>query len=129
MEWHNREKTIQLVTLMDCHWNWHHFADAIQQQVTMAQTVEHPLHVIFDFSVCPRFPQRGLMTRLPELMTTGAGNEELIILVRANRIFITMIQTVGKIFNLKKTLSRFHFVDSMEQAYMEIKAFESGHPL
>ncbi|MEL6307910.1 MAG: hypothetical protein AAFQ52_07190, partial [Chloroflexota bacterium] len=111
-------KTILLVTVDPIDWTWKDAHNIVRTQVEMMQTVAHTVHTIFAFTTSPRMPNRDekLFTHLRSLLNTRADNEGLSIFVGTNKLFSTLLNTVGKVNRLTWLIEKYHFVTTFDQA-------------
>jgi hypothetical protein len=124
-EWYNEEKTIVLVRSIDPNWTWEDATNAVKEQVTLSETVAHPVHAIFHFEQRPNVPVSGAIQNLQKLMNYRAKNEDLGIFVNINQMLMTLLNTVGRIYKLREFVSKYRFVSTMEEAFEEIEKYES----
>lgn len=125
-DWYNDEKTIILVESTDADWTWQDMQEAVEEQVTLTETVEHPVHIIFHFMVRPNIPRSGAFQNLPRLMEYRAKNEDLGVFVGFNMLLGTLLKAVGKVYGLRNLVDTYRFVDTMEEALAEIANYEQA---
>jgi len=125
-EWYNEEKTIVIVRSLDSNWTWEEATEAIEAQISLAETVEHPVHNIFYFEERPNIQVSGAIRHLEKLMNLRAKNEDLNIFVNINRMFSSLLNTVSKIYKLGNFLAKYRFVDTLEEALEEIEQYEAA---
>lgn len=123
-EWYNEEKTIVLVRTIDPNWTWKDATEAVQEQVTLAETVEHPVHIIFHFEERPNMPVKGAIQNIQKLMNYRAKNEDLGVFINMHRMLTSLLNTVGKVYKLRDLMETYRFVDTMEEALEEIAKYE-----
>lgn len=123
-EWYNEEKTIVLVHTLESNWTWKDATEAVKEQVTLSETVEHPVHIVFHFEERPNMPAKGAIQNIQKLMNYRAKNEELGIFININRMLLSLLNTVGKIYKLRDFIASYRFVDTMEEALEEIAKYE-----
>lgn len=125
-EWHNEEKTIVVVTSLISDWTWDDAKEAIEAQVALTETVEHPVHVVLYFKERPNIPVTGAFQHLQKLMKLQAKNEDLSIFININRTLTTLLNTIGKIYKLRDLVAQYRFVSTMEEALEEIANYEAA---
>lgn len=124
-EWYNEEKTILVLTALLADWTWEEATEAIETQVKLAETVEHPVHIVLYFKERPNVPVSGAFQHLQKLMQLKAKNEELSIFININNMLTTLLKTIGKIYKLRDLVADYRFVATMEEALEEIEKYES----
>jgi len=126
VEWHSSDKKICVITVLEDNWDWEIAVEAIQKQVELCETVEHPVHVVFHFKVRSNIPRQGAFQNLPRLMKYRAPNEDLGIFVGFNAMLSMLLQTAGKIYGLRELVAKYRFVDTMQEALAEIERYEAA---
>ena len=129
-DWYNEEKTIILVRSLERSWGWDEATEAIHDQIALAESVDHPVNIIFHFEERPAMPVEGALKTLEKLMSMRAKNEALSVFVNINVIFKTLLNNAGKIYRFGDLLAMYRFVDTIEEALAEIEKYEAqqNHP-
>ena len=125
-EWYDDEKTIVVLTALISNWTWEEAQEAIEAQVALAETVEHPVHVVLYFKESPTVPVAGAFQHLQKLMQLKAKNEDLSVFVNINRMMTSLLSTIGKVYKLRELVAQYRFVTTLDEAIEEIKKYEAA---
>lgn len=124
VDWYDERKTICLITSLQSNWTWDDAIAVVEEQVTLTETVEHPVHVIFHFPQQINIPRRGAFQTLPRLMENRAKNEDLGVFVGFHTLLSMLLTTAGKVYGLRNLVEKYRFVKTLDDAFAEIERYE-----
>lgn len=120
--WQDEAKTICVIQALADHWTWDEAIVAVRDVDTTVRTVEHTVHVIYQFETGKGMIPRGggLIGNLRSLMRYYAPNTAGIVFVKSDPSLKIFIQIVMNTFQI---LGRnYRFVETMEKAQELIEA-------
>ena len=112
--WINEDKTAILMTF-DGKWTWDDAYDIMSTVQTMAETVDHTVHLISDLRKSGPLPTGMSITHTRNVMRLQPPNAGLVIIITHTAFFRTLAETFNKVFS-GGIGSRIHIVADMEAA-------------
>ena len=117
--WANENKTAFLTTL-DGKWTWDEIHAVMTTIQTMAQTVDHTVHLIADIRQSGPIPAGVPITQARNVLQLRPPNAGLVIVVTKTTFFQTLVEAFNKMFS-GGTRSRLHIVADLDEAFQLIE--------
>jgi hypothetical protein len=126
ISWYDPEKTILLCEITE-RWSWDEALAAIYEMNDWISTVQHGVYSVFYFQRSATLLPQGKMTisDMRNLLNTEHPNDQLIILVGASSLIMTLINLAGQIYGLRKIASRFCVAQSIDEALWKVEQHKS----
>jgi len=126
-KWFNEEKKIILFDII-APWNWEDAFQAIQEQLELADSVDHGVHAIYHFHNVPTIPRGSGFTNLKRLASMQHPNDRLACFVGTHGLLQAIMNILSSVYGLRDVIQTYHFVETPEEAFKIIADYEREHP-
>lgn len=129
--WYDNEKTI-LIGEVRAGWTWTAAYDGIElmNEALGKRASEIDVYSIIHLqSGAQMLPKSGsIITNLRNLLRNDPHHEKLTIYVVQSSLLYNMIQIAGKLYGLRRTIDRYHFVTTLDEALLLVKDKTASNP-
>ncbi|MBZ0287377.1 MAG: hypothetical protein K8I30_07170 [Anaerolineae bacterium] len=129
LSWYDPEKTILLCEVKE-RWSWDEALAVINQMNDWCSTVQHGVYSVYHFQRNAALLPQGktAIADVRRLINTEHPNDQLILFVGASSLVTTLVNIAGQVYGMRKIVSRFRFVQTMDEALAAIAQHKSELP-